>query len=67
MTSPGDQVYLGSMLSQLHFWGVVSDLDTPAMMSASMECSGTEGAITLDALVGPQGVPGEPSPIVDMQ
>lgn len=64
---PGEQVYLGSMLANLHFWGVVSDLDTPAMMSASMECSGTEGSITLDALVGPQGVPGAPSPIVKMQ
>ena len=64
---PGEQVYLGSMLANLHFWGVVSDLDTPAMMSASMECSGTEGSITLDALVGPRGVPGAPSPIVKMQ
>lgn len=65
--NPGEQVYLGSMLSNLHFWGVVSDLDTPAMMSASMECSGTEGAISLDALVGPQGAPGESMPIVKMQ
>lgn len=65
--NPGEQVYLGSLLTNLHFWGVVSDLDTPAMMSASMEVSGTEGSITLDALVGPQGVPGTPSPIVKMQ
>lgn len=65
--NPGEQVYLGSLLTNLHFWGVVSDLDTPAMMSASMECSGMEGSITLDALVGPQGVPGTPSPIVKMQ
>lgn len=65
--NPGEQVYLGSMMSNLHFWGVVSDLDTPAMMSASMECSGTEGAITLDALVGPPGPPGTPSAIVKMQ
>lgn len=65
--SPGDEVFLGSLFANLHFFGVVSDLDTPAMMSCSMEASATDGTVTMDALVGPQGVPGEPSPIVKME
>lgn len=64
---PGESVYLGSMFANLHFFGVVSDLDTPAMMSCSMEVAGNDGTVTLDALVGPQGVPGEPCPIIKME
>lgn len=67
MTAPGDEVYLGSILTNVHMWGIVSDLDTPAMTSASFEVLGNDGAITLDALVGPRGVPGESAPIVKMQ
>lgn len=69
MTQPntGDEVYLGSMLANLHFWGVVGDGSTPPAIEGSFELSGTDGTVTFDALVGPQGVPGEPSPIVRMQ
>ena len=71
MSSPtpsvGDEVYLGSVLANLHFWGVVADLDVPTMARGSFELNGTDGNITLDALVGDQGVPGTPSPIVDLQ
>lgn len=67
MTSPGDVVYLGTLLTNLHFWGVVSDLETPSMMTGTFEIAGTDGAVTIDALVGPRGDPGEPSPIVKMQ
>ena len=37
------------------------------MMSGSFEILGNDGAITLDALVGPKGNPGQNAPIVDMQ
>lgn len=67
MTSPGDTVYLGSILTNVHVWGVVSDVDTPAGMTGTFEILGNDGAITLDALVGPQGAPGEHAPIVKMQ
>ncbi|CKH14044.1 phage tail protein [Mycolicibacterium smegmatis] len=67
MTSPGDSVYLGSILTNVHLWGIISDLDTPSMMSGSFEILGNDGAVTLDALVGPQGVPGQNAPIVKMQ
>ena len=64
---PGDDVYLGSTVVKLHLWGMVSDLDTPAMMSGSFEVLGDEGALVLDALVGPRGPAGKNSPIVNMQ
>lgn len=67
MPNPGDDVYLGSILTNVHLWGIVSDLDTPSMMSGSFEILGNDGAVTLDALVGPQGVPGQNAPIVKMQ
>lgn len=63
----GSDVYLGSILSNVHLWGMVSDLATPSMMSGSFEILANDGAITLDALVGPQGIPGQNSPIVEMQ
>lgn len=63
----GSDVYLGSILSNVHLWGMVSDLATLSMMSGSFEILANDGAITLDALVGPQGIPGQNSPIVEMQ
>lgn len=67
MPIPGQDVYLGSILTNVHLWGIISDLDTPAMMSGSFEILGNDGAIVLDALVGPQGTPGINAPIVKMQ
>lgn len=67
MPIPGQDVYLGSILTNVHLWGIISDLDTPSMMSGSFEILGHDGAITLDALVGPKGNPGVNAPIVDMQ
>lgn len=64
MTQP---YYLGSVLTTLHFWGVPMDLETPALATGSFELAGPDSALALDALVGPQGVPGQPSPIVKMQ
>lgn len=64
---PGEDVYLGSILTNVHLWGIISDLDTPSMMHGSFDVLGNDGAITLDALVGPQGPPGENAPIVKMQ
>lgn len=69
MTSaaPGDAVYLGSVLTNVHCWGIVSDIETPAGMTATFEVVGNDGALTLDALVGPEGPAGENAPIVKMQ
>lgn len=64
MTSPA---YLGSTLTRTHWWGVVSDIATPALMTATMELVGPDAAITLDALEGPPGPPGKDADIVKMQ
>jgi hypothetical protein len=63
----GDSVYLGSFLSNTPVYGVVSDLDTPDMTSASWEISGGNGLISLRALIGPTGPAGEPLFILKLQ
>jgi hypothetical protein len=72
MTSPlapqiGDSVYLGSFLSQNHVYGVISDLDTPDMTSASWEIAAGNGLISVRALMGPTGPAGEPLFILKLQ
>lgn len=63
----GDSVYLGSFLSQNHVYGVVSDLDTPDMTSASWEIAAGNGLISVRALIGPTGPAGEPMFILKLQ
>lgn len=67
MAEPGDTTYLGSILAKLHFWGIISDMDQPGGVTGTFELADQDGAITLDALVGPQGPAGENAPIVKMQ
>ena len=67
MPEPGDKVYLGSILCNVHCWGIVSDIDTPSGMVATFEVLGNDGAVTFDALVGPPGPKGDNAPIVQMQ
>ena len=68
MTAPsGATAYLGSVMSQLHFWGLIGDWQAPPMIGCSFELSGTDGAIILDAIQGEQGPPGQAADIVKMQ
>lgn len=67
MPEPGDTPYLGSILARLHFWGVVSDMDVPGGVTGTFELADQDGAVTMDALVGPTGPAGENAPIVKMQ
>lgn len=67
LPNPGDEVFLGAMTATLRFWGIVADLDNPSMVRGSFELSGKDGSVTFDALIGPKGDPGQPSPIVNMQ
>lgn len=60
-------VYLGSTLNRTHWWGVVSDIATPALMTATMEMVGPDAAITMDVIRGDPGPQGEPADIVKMQ
>jgi hypothetical protein len=53
---PGDPVYLGSFLSNTHWYGIVGDGETPAMQVATMEAVGQDAVIALDALKGTRGI-----------
>lgn len=64
---PGDPVYLGSFLANVHWYGVVGDGDTPAMQVATMEAVGQDAVVCLDALKGDRGEKGDPADIVQMQ
>lgn len=64
---PGDPVYLGSFLSNTHWYGIVGDGETPAMQVATMEAVGQDAVIALDALKGDKGDQGDPADIVKMQ
>lgn len=64
---PGDPVYLGSFLTNTHWYGVVGDGDTPAMQVATMEAVNQDAVIALDALKGEQGEQGVPADLVLMQ
>lgn len=64
---PGDPVYLGSFLTNTHWYGVVGDGDTPAMQVATMEAVQNNAVIALDALMGAKGDKGDPADIVKMQ
>jgi len=63
----GDKIYLGSFLSNNHVYGVISDLDTPDMTTASWEIAGGNGLISVRALIGPAGPAGEPLFILKLQ
>lgn len=75
MTSPygyenlqtGDKVYLGSTNALAHWYGIITDGEVPGSVTATMEWGGDQAVLSLAALVGPQGIPGESAPIVKMQ
>lgn len=50
---PPEPVYLGEILHNVKFFGIVSDFDSPEMFSATLEISGDPGLLTLPALAPP--------------
>ncbi|BCI54933.1 bacteriophage minor tail subunit [Mycolicibacterium litorale] len=72
MTEPltpaiGDTVPLGSFLANVHMFGVVSDIDTPDMMSFSIEGTAGNAVMMVRALMGPPGPAGQNAPILKLQ
>lgn len=67
MAQTGDAVALFQTLMSATWYGVVGDGNTPGGMAATLEMVDNEAVITTDVLVGPQGEPGTPSPLVDLQ
>jgi hypothetical protein len=72
MTTPispsmGDSVFLGDIPFIAHCFGVLSDLDTPDQVSASLEIFGSNGSLSLAALMGPTGPAGSSAPVGKLQ
>jgi len=63
----GDSVYLASLFANIHVHGIISDLDTPDQVSASLEISGGNGLLSLAAIQGPPGPAGTNAPLLKLQ
>ncbi|QBP29683.1 hypothetical protein SEA_TYPHA_26 [Mycobacterium phage Typha] len=55
----GEMVYLKSVLTNVHIFGCVSDGETPDQFCATLEIAGDNASMSLAALVGPKGPPGQ--------
>ena len=64
MTVPAEPVYLGSHAILAKFYGMPRHADDPRRIEGTFTMVGPEAVVTLDAMTGPQGIPGEPSPII---
>jgi hypothetical protein len=67
MTSSESTAFLGTVVGTLQFFGFASDLETPSLIAGSFDLSTSDGQITLDPLVGPQGIPGGPANPIQFQ
>lgn len=63
----GDNVYLTSLLMNMHCYGEVSDIDTPPSVTGTLELAGREAVLSIPVLQGKQGDKGEPADIVKLQ
>lgn len=64
MTVPAEPILIGGKSVYLKFFAMPRNAGDPRRIEGTMTLVGSDGVLTLDALVGPQGVPGEPSPII---
>lgn len=72
MTTPGgtvsvEPIYIGGQAVHCKFFALQRNPGDPSRIEGTFTLVGGEGVLTLDALVGPQGNPGEPSPIIRPQ
>ena len=64
MTVPAEPILIGGKSVYLKFFAMPRNAGDPRRIEGTLTLVGSEGVLTLDALVGPQGIPGEPSPII---
>lgn len=62
-----EPIYIGGQLVRLRFWGIPRNPGEPQRIEGTMTLVGGEGELTLDALQGAQGPPGQASPIIRVQ
>jgi hypothetical protein len=63
-TVPLEPIYLGGQAIHAKFYGYGRSADDPRYIEGTFTLIGGDASITMDALVGPQGIPGEASPII---
>lgn len=66
-TIPAEPILIGQHSVLLKFFAMPRNADDPKRIEGTLTLVGPEGVLTLDALLGPQGDPGEPSPIIRPQ
>jgi hypothetical protein len=59
-----EPILIGGHSVYVKFFAMPRQVDDPRRIEGTFTLVGPEGMLTLDALVGPQGIPGEPSPII---
>ena len=64
MTVPAEPILIGGRSVYLKFYAMPRNQGDPRRIEGTLTLVGPEGALTLDALVGPQGEPGLPSPVI---
>jgi hypothetical protein len=62
-----DEVHLGDAITNTSFFGHVTDLDSPNGVVATLEILGDQAVLSMDVLIGPQGIPGKNASPVKMQ
>jgi hypothetical protein len=67
MTVPVQPIYIGGAPVYCKFFALARNPGDPSRIEGTFTIIGGEGVLTLDALVGPRGIPGEPSPIIRPQ
>jgi len=64
VTVPAEPILIGGHSVYLKFYAMPRQQGDPRRIEGTFTLVGSEGALTLDALIGPQGAPGVPSPII---
>lgn len=64
MTVPVEPILIGGHSVYVKFFALMRNPGDPSRIEGTFTLVGSEGILTLDALVGPQGIPGTPSPII---
>jgi hypothetical protein len=61
---PAEPILIGGKSVYLKFYAMPRQQGDPRRIEGTMTLVGQEGVLTLDALIGPKGEPGTPSPII---
>lgn len=61
---PTEPLYIGGKHVFVKFFGMPRNPDDPQTVAGTFTVTPDESLLVLDALIGPQGIPGQPAPII---